>query len=84
PTEPMPVAVQIRYRSEAVGAMLIPLEPGHATGRVQLVFDEPQFGVTPGQAAVWYDGDRVLGGGLIEAAVVPESGSALVEQALSY
>jgi tRNA-uridine 2-sulfurtransferase len=67
PAEPMPVSVQIRYRSEAVGATLVPLEDG--AGRVKLVFDEPQFGVTPGQAAVWYDGDRVLGGGLIEAAV---------------
>jgi tRNA-uridine 2-sulfurtransferase len=34
--------------------------------RVKLVFDEPQFGITPGQAAVWYDGDIVLGGGIIE------------------
>jgi tRNA-uridine 2-sulfurtransferase len=72
PAEPLPVSVQIRYRSEAVGAMLVPLEPENPAGRVRLVFDEPQFGVTPGQAAVWYDGDRVLGGGLIEAAVEPE------------
>ncbi|MFM6245348.1 MAG: aminomethyltransferase beta-barrel domain-containing protein, partial [Dolichospermum sp.] len=34
--------------------------------RVRLVFDEPQFSITPGQAAVWYDGDKVLGGGIIE------------------
>jgi tRNA-uridine 2-sulfurtransferase len=34
--------------------------------QVKLVFDEPQFGITPGQAAVWYDdNERVLGGGLI-------------------
>jgi tRNA-specific 2-thiouridylase len=73
PHEPMKVSVQIRYRSEAVGATLIPLTAEPGTGdRVKIVFDEPQFGVTPGQAAVWYDGDRVLGGGLIEAAAVPE------------
>jgi tRNA-specific 2-thiouridylase len=42
---------------------VIPEDRGH---RAKLVFDEPQFGVTPGQAAVWYDGDRVLGGGIIE------------------
>jgi tRNA U34 2-thiouridine synthase MnmA/TrmU len=34
--------------------------------RIKLVFDEPQFGVTPGQAAVLYDGETVLGGGIIE------------------
>jgi len=62
PTEPMPVAVQIRYRSGAVPATLSPLDGN----RVHLRFDQPQFGVTPGQAAVWYDGDLVLGGGLIE------------------
>jgi tRNA U34 2-thiouridine synthase MnmA/TrmU len=32
---------------------------------VQVDFQEPQSGVTPGQAAVFYDGDRVLGGGWI-------------------
>jgi tRNA-specific 2-thiouridylase len=58
------VAVQIRYRTAPVGATLFP--EAEAAQRVKLVFDQPQFGVTPGQAAVWYDGDRVLGGGLIE------------------
>ena len=31
-----------------------------------VVFDEPQTGIAPGQAAVFYDGDRVLGGGWIQ------------------
>jgi tRNA-specific 2-thiouridylase len=35
-------------------------------------FDEPEFGVAPGQAAVLYDGDRVLGGGWIEETVPAE------------
>jgi tRNA-specific 2-thiouridylase len=34
--------------------------------RFSVAFDEPQKAVTPGQAAVLYDGDRVLGGGWIE------------------
>lgn len=59
---PIRAEVQIRYRTRPVPVTVIPL-----TGdRVELVFEEPQFGVTPGQAAVWYDGDRVLGGGIIE------------------
>ncbi|NJO76449.1 MAG: tRNA 2-thiouridine(34) synthase MnmA, partial [Leptolyngbyaceae cyanobacterium RM1_406_9] len=34
--------------------------------RVKVIFDEPQFSITPGQAAVWYRGNLLLGGGLIE------------------
>jgi tRNA-specific 2-thiouridylase len=68
PPAPLPVMVQIRYRSPAVPATLVPLTA--AADQVKLMFDEPQFGVTPGQAAVWYDGDRVLGGGLI----IPQPG----------
>ncbi|MGB5972001.1 MAG: tRNA methyl transferase PRC-barrel domain-containing protein, partial [Nodosilinea sp.] len=82
PQEPIRISVQIRYRSSAVGATLIPLTTDSeavedGVERVRVVFDEPQFGVTPGQAAVWYDADRVLGGGLIEAAV-PEPTAAEV------
>lgn len=61
PTAPIRAEVQVRYRSPAVPVMVIPLE-----NRVKLVFDEPQFGITAGQAAVWYDGEIVLGGGIIE------------------
>ncbi|MDX2215436.1 MAG: tRNA 2-thiouridine(34) synthase MnmA [Oculatellaceae cyanobacterium bins.114] len=62
PTTPIQAEVQIRYRSTAVGATIIPLEGE----RVKVVFDAPQLSVTPGQAAVWYDGDVLLGGGIIE------------------
>lgn len=62
PSMPIRAEVQIRYRSSAVPVTVIPLEDA----RVKLVFEEPQFSITPGQAAVWYDGDRVLGGGIIE------------------
>lgn len=62
PSAPIRAEVQVRYRSPAVLVTVIPLEDS----RVKLVFDEPQFSITPGQAAVWYDGDVVLGGGIIE------------------
>ena len=62
PTAPIRCEVQVRYRSSPVVVSVIPLEHG----RVKLVFDEPQFGITPGQAAVFYDGEMLLGGGIIE------------------
>ncbi|MGG6294744.1 tRNA 2-thiouridine(34) synthase MnmA [Leptolyngbya sp. AN02str] len=62
PSTPIRAEVQIRYRATPVGATVAPLEGN----RARIVFDEPQFGVTPGQAAVWYDGEVVLGGGIIE------------------
>ncbi|WP_404783593.1 tRNA 2-thiouridine(34) synthase MnmA [Altericista sp. CCNU0014] len=67
PATPIRAQVQIRYRTPPVDVTVIPLaidETGNQ--RVKLVFDEPQFSVTPGQAAVWYDGELVLGGGAIE------------------
>jgi len=61
PASPLEAACRIRYRHHEVPATLTPLE----AGRVRVVFAEPQFGITPGQAAVFYDHDRVLGGGWI-------------------
>lgn len=62
PTTPIRAQVQVRYRTPAVDVNLIPLENDH----IKLIFDEPQFGITPGQAAVFYDGEVLLGGGIIE------------------
>jgi len=62
PARPFGCQVKIRYRSRAVGATVEPL----GGGRFSVHFDEPRHGVAPGQAAVCYDGDRVLGGGWIE------------------
>ena len=53
---------QIRYNSRAAAARARVL----SEGRLQVRFEEPQFGVAPGQAVVCYDGSRVLGGGWID------------------
>lgn len=71
PTAPIRAFVQIRYRSQPVPATIIPVESSPEESkpsgtRVKLIFDEPQLSITPGQAAVWYDGDVLLGGGIIE------------------
>ncbi|MDP2210461.1 MAG: tRNA 2-thiouridine(34) synthase MnmA [Candidatus Aquicultor sp.] len=62
---PSRVAAKIRYKSPEVPAMLIPLDDT----RVRVEFDEPQSAITPGQAVVFYDGDKVVGGGTIEEAL---------------
>jgi len=62
PAKPFRADVQIRYNSEAAPALVTPLDDGS----FHVDFDEPRFGVAPGQAAVCYDGPRVLGGGWIE------------------
>jgi len=62
-TEPIRAQVKIRNKHAAAPATLC--ATSDAT-RVEVVFDEPQRAVTPGQGAVFYDGDLVLGGGWIE------------------
>ena len=54
-------AVQIRQRHRAAAATVTA-----AGGRLRVVFDEPQLSVTPGQIAVFYDGDAVVASGAIE------------------
>ena len=54
-------AVQLRYRHPGAPAKLYRLDDS----RVEVIFQEKQFAVTPGQAAVFYDGDEALGGGWI-------------------
>jgi tRNA-specific 2-thiouridylase len=71
PEQPLELSVQVRYRSGPERALLTPLPPTDADraadrpSRCRLEFAEPQFSITPGQAAVFYAGDVVLGGGLI-------------------
>lgn len=62
PITPIKAQVKVRYRSPVTSANVIPLDDE----RIKLIFDEPQFGITPGQAAVLYDGEMLLGGGIIE------------------
>ena len=54
--------VKIRYRRPEQSATVIP----NGERDIHIIFDEPQRAVTPGQAAVLYDGDTVLGGGTIK------------------
>ena len=56
---PIRCAAKIRYRHPEQPCLLTPLPEGG----VRLDFDEPQRAITPGQSAVVYDGDTVLGGG---------------------
>jgi tRNA-uridine 2-sulfurtransferase len=62
PCMPRRAAVQIRHRHAAAPAAIRSL----GAGRAEVVFDAPQIAITPGQAAVFYDGDSVVGGGWID------------------
>ena len=60
-----PVRAEVKIRNKHVGAPAT-LHPTSDPARVEVRFDEPQRAVTPGQAAVFYAGDLVLGGGWIK------------------
>ena len=62
PKEGAHINAKFRYRQEDKGVTI------HFIGEdeIELIFDEPYKAVTPGQAAVLYDGDVCLGGGLID------------------
>ncbi len=61
-SKPARAQAKIRYNHRKSACRVIPL----SARRVKAVFDEPQYAVTPGQALVIYDGEKVLGGGWIE------------------
>jgi tRNA-specific 2-thiouridylase len=61
PASPVKVHTRVRYRHEAALSTLFPGSDNTAVVR----FEEPQFSITPGQGAVFYKGEEVLGGGWI-------------------
>ncbi len=61
PPERFRCEAQIRYHHAPAAAVVSVVDDD----RIEVAFDEPQYGVSPGQAVVLYDGDRVLGGGWI-------------------
>ena len=63
PSQPVAAQVKIRNKHAPAQATLIPTGD---ESRIEVQFAEPQRAVTPGQAAVLYDGDLVLGGGWID------------------
>lgn len=67
PTKPFEAEVKFSYRDPAARATVVPL----GGARMEARFAAPQFGLAPGQAAVVYQGDRVLGGGWIEGVHTP-------------
>jgi tRNA-specific 2-thiouridylase len=62
PKAPIRLATRVRYRHPEVSSMLTPIDTTTAIVR----FDEPQAAITPGQGAVFYQANEVLGGGFID------------------
>lgn len=69
PDAPIEASVKIRYKSEEAPARIEPLD----AARARITFDEPQRAITPGQAAVFYQGEVCLGGGIISKASAAQS-----------
>jgi tRNA-specific 2-thiouridylase len=64
PAASTPVSVQVRHRAQPAAATLLRV----ADDEIELALDEPIAAITAGQSVVLYDGQRVLGGGIIESA----------------
>jgi len=62
PESPIQVTAKVRYKDDATPATVVSCEDGS----VSVMFDQPKRAITPGQSVVWYEGDRISGGGFIE------------------
>lgn len=71
PTEPLRVTVRTRYHAKEAPATAYFSASFKENNIVVLKFDEPQRAISPGQAAVLYDGDIVVGGGIVSEAKQP-------------
>ena len=61
PAQNFKCSVKIRYKQKEHNADIKVID----NNKVKIIFEQPQKAITPGQAAVLYDGDIVLGGGTI-------------------
>ncbi|MBU4252597.1 MAG: tRNA 2-thiouridine(34) synthase MnmA [Candidatus Omnitrophica bacterium] len=65
PKKKIEIKVRIRYNHKEMPAVIYP-----AKDKLKVIFKHPQFAITPGQSAVFYDRDTVLGGGIIQKVIV--------------
>ena len=65
-TQPLTIKAKIRYKHKETKAVMKLMEKS----RARVEFENPQRAITPGQSVVFYDGDSVVGGGIIEEAGV--------------
>jgi tRNA-specific 2-thiouridylase len=59
---PTSVQAKIRYNAPQADAKILPF----SQGKIRVTFKKPQFAITPGQSVVFYKGDKVVGGGIIQ------------------
>jgi tRNA-specific 2-thiouridylase len=63
--KPMDIRVKIRYKDDGAPAIIEQIDETH----IKVTFTKPKKSITPGQSAVFYDGDDVLGGGIIDSII---------------
>ncbi len=61
-SSPLRATAKIRLKSKESECLIYPLKDG----RIKVIFDKPQAAITPGQSVVFYNGDEVIGGGIID------------------